>query len=220
MSDKQPTRELEYGERWDTFCAIPDRVQSILDVGCGTGLGFQTYRRKGVRVVGVDNFASCIDEAAGRLDEALVFDVERQPWPEHFQGAFDVVAFCDVLEHLVDPWSVLRGVRPLLKPGGVVIASIPNLRQWRLIAKLALGRWTYQVGAGTVQRDHVRFFTRETVTDMFLEAGYRRPKYYWPRETFHLRGPERAVSALTRGALPDLLYGSYTVSAMPISEQA
>ena len=215
MADLRPYNEAEHGERWDTYCALPPGVTSILDVGCGAGRGFQAYRRRGIRVVGVDNFPDSVAQASGRLDEALLLDIEHQPWPDHFRGAFDVVAFCDVLEHLVDPWSVLRSVRPLLAPGGVVVASIPNLRQWRLVAKLALGRWTYVSGAGTVQRDHVRFFTRQTVTDMFVEAGYAPPTYHWPRRTFHLRPADRVANSLTAGAIPDLLYGSFTVSAAP-----
>src|SRR5882724_9794829 len=71
MADQASSREMEYGERWDTFCAIPRGVRSILDVGCGSGLGFQTFRHQGVRVVGVDSFPDCIDAAVGRLDEAL-----------------------------------------------------------------------------------------------------------------------------------------------------
>jgi hypothetical protein len=52
---------------------------------------------------------------------------------------------------------------------------------------------------------------------MFMEAGYHAPQYFWPRHTFHLRAPERLLNAATLGKVPDLLYGSYTISARPRS---
>jgi 2-polyprenyl-3-methyl-5-hydroxy-6-metoxy-1,4-benzoquinol methylase len=160
------TREPEFGERWDVFGVVPQRTYSILDVGCGTGLGFQTLRRRGVRVVGVDFDAGCIEQARERLDEARVFNVEGDEWPVEWYGQFDTIAFNDCLEHLIDPWRVLANVHPLLSPDGVVVASIPNIRQWRLIVKLVLGRWDYNIGMGTQQREHVRFFTRKTIEDL------------------------------------------------------
>jgi SAM-dependent methyltransferase len=203
----------ENGERWDVFCALPTAPHSILDVGCGVGLGFQSYRQRGVRLVGVDNDPHSIAAAAGRMDEVLLLDIEHESWPAHFVGVFDVVAFCDCLEHLADPWRVLASVRPLLAPGGRVVASVPNIRQWRLIAKLAFGRWEYLPGAGTIQRGHLRFFTRQTIVDLFCEAGFDSPRFFWPLQTFHLRPLERRLHRLTGRRFPDLLYGSYTVAA-------
>jgi 2-polyprenyl-3-methyl-5-hydroxy-6-metoxy-1,4-benzoquinol methylase len=209
--------EPTFGERWDVFCAMPRQPRAILDIGCGTGLGFQSFRRRGSRVVGVDIDPAELEQAAGRLDDAILMDVESDMWPAHFARSFDVVAFCDCLEHLVDPWTVLRSVPSLLTDEGVVVASIPNIRQIRLIAKLLIGRWDYVNGAGTIQRGHVRFFTRETIVDMFEESGFERPKFFFPRDTFHLRKPERLLDVLTRGTITDLLFGSYTVAARPRS---
>lgn len=203
------------GERWDVFCALPPAPKTILDVGCGQGLAFQRYRARGTRVIGVDSDSAALEQALQHVDEVHLLDIEADAWPGHFRGAFDVIAFCDCLEHLRDPWTVLRSVIPLLQPGGLVVASIPNIRQWRLLAKIAVGRFDYVKAAGTIQREHLRFFTRRTIVDMFAEAGYERPRFYFPRRTFHLRPPERLVNTLTRGALSDLLYGSYTVSASP-----
>jgi len=206
------------GERWDLYCAMPSGVRTILDVGCGEGRGFGRLRTMGVQVVGVDFDESVIQEARKNLDEAVTLDVESGRWPAEFLSRFDVVAFCDCLEHLRDPWSVLRSVRSLLAPRGLVVASIPNVRQIRVLLRLAfLGRWDYLVAAGTVQRDHLRFFTRRTCDAMFAEAGYERPRHYFPRRTFHLGRPERFLHVMTAGLLRELLYGSFTVSAAPLN---
>jgi 2-polyprenyl-3-methyl-5-hydroxy-6-metoxy-1,4-benzoquinol methylase len=207
------------GERWDLHCAMPPGVRSLLDVGCGTGNGFAGLRERGVRVVGVDHDAGVVAEAQRVLDEARVLDIETAAWPSEFSGAFDVVAFADSLEHLRDPWAILRSARGLLAPGGVVVASVPNVRQVRVVAKLALGRWTYVDGPGTMSNSHLRFFTERTARDLFAIAGYEDVRCHYPRRTFHLRRPERTLNALTGGVLAGLLagllYNSLTVSGRP-----
>jgi SAM-dependent methyltransferase len=206
--------DYEWGERRDMLVAMPPCPRTVLDVGCGAGMGFLSLVRKGVTVVGVDADPAGVAKARSRLSEAVVMDVERDPWPAEWTGRYDVVAFCDCLEHLVDPWRVLRDVRPLLRPGGRVVASLPNLRQWRLVVKLLAGRWRYHDEAGIMNRGHLRFFTRQTICELFAGAGYGRPTFHF-QPAFHLRGPERVVSRLALGGMADLLYSSHTVSAEP-----
>jgi SAM-dependent methyltransferase len=198
--------------RWDLDCAIPAGARSLLDVGCGTGGGFAPLRERGARVVGVDHDHQVVEAARRVLDDALVLDVDAAQWPAHFDRAFDVVAFADCLEHLRDPWTVLRSVRRLLTESGVVVASIPNVRQVRVIAKLALGDWTYVAGPGIMSNSHLRFFTERTARDLFEIAGYTDVRFYYPRRTFHLRQPERALNAASGGLFAGLLYSSLTVS--------
>ncbi len=205
-------------ERWDLHCAIPHGVRSLLDVGCGAGGGFAGLREHGVRVVGVDHDSGAIERARRVLDDALVLDVETSRWPREFTGAFDAVVFADCLEHLRDPWAVLRSVRRVLADPGVVVASVPNLRQVRVVMKLALGYWRYVDGPGIMANSHLRFFTERTVRDLFDIAGYADVRCFYPRRTFHLRQPERALNALTGGLIAGLLYNSLTVSARPVRD--
>ncbi len=207
--------DYEWAERWDMSCALPANPRAILDVGCGSGMDFLSLAKGGVEVVGVDMNPKAIEVARPRLSEARVMDVEHDEWPPEWLARFDVVAFCDSLEHMTDPWRVLHGVRPLIRPGGRVVVSLPNLRQWRVVVKLAAGSWRYTDGAGIMNRGHLHFFTRQTIHDLFRAAGYRRPVLYFPRRTFHLRPPERVANALTFGLLADFLYNSYTASAEP-----
>lgn len=202
-------------ERWDMHCALPAGARSLLDVGCGTGNGFAGLRRRGVRVVGIDHDPSVVAQAARVLDDAIVLDIDAGEWPPALAGAFDVVAFADCLEHLRNPWAVLRSARTLLAPGGVVIASIPNVRQARVIARLVLGRWDYVDGPGIMSNSHLRFFTERTALDLFEIAGYADVRCWYPRRTFHLRQPERTLNTLTAGRFAGLLYNSLTLSGRP-----
>ncbi len=76
----------------------------------------------------------------------------------------------DVLEHLQDPWAVVRRLQDLLRPGGVLVASIPNIRNYRVLRSLIFrGRFDY-VASGILDRTQLRFFTRSSCLEL-LECG-------------------------------------------------
>jgi SAM-dependent methyltransferase len=84
---------------------------------------------------------------------------------------YDVIVFADVLEHLVDPRSVLRKVRSLLAPDGFVVASIPNVTHQSLVFELMNGRFEYR-DFGLLDATHIRFFDYLGVLRLFEETGY------------------------------------------------
>jgi 2-polyprenyl-3-methyl-5-hydroxy-6-metoxy-1,4-benzoquinol methylase len=71
-------------------------------------------------------------------------------------GTFDHIIFSDVLEHFIDPWSVLKKVAPLLRSGGSVIACIPNIGHISLIVELLSGQFRY-VSRGLLDKTRLRF---------------------------------------------------------------
>ena len=123
------TEQHAYGdsERVELDQFIPATAQSVLDVGCWQG-GFGAAlkrKRSGCVAWGIESDRECAAVAATRLDRVINGRFpEEMPVDEHF----DLVVFLDVLEHLVDPWSALRHASSLLRPRGVVVASIPNVR--------------------------------------------------------------------------------------------
>ena len=77
------------------------------------------------------------------LDHVVTADVELDGLP-FSPASFDAILFADVLEHLVDPGASSRTATPLLAPGGVVIASIPNIQNLDVIRRLIRGRFDYR----------------------------------------------------------------------------
>lgn len=160
-----------YGnEREEVQDMVPTDARVILDVGCGRGImASQLKAKRSAEVWGVEIVAEAAEDAAKRLDKVISASVE-EALPQLPDNYFDVIIFADVLEHLVDPYTVLEQIREKLKPGGIVTASIPNIRHWSIFIELFEGRWVYRK-EGLMDSTHLRFFTRSTIVDMFQKAG-------------------------------------------------
>src|SRR5688572_21810834 len=93
--------------RPDVAALVPPGCRRVLEVGCGAGRLGEALRRRGHHVTGIELVPAAAEEARRRLDRVVTADVEAGglPFPP---GSFDAVVFADVLEHLVDPWRVLR----------------------------------------------------------------------------------------------------------------
>jgi len=88
-------------------------------------------------------------------------------------ASFDTILLLDILEHLVDPWAAVAKLTPLLRPRGTMIASIPNVRYYKVVLPLLLrGEWTLRDN-GILDRTHLRFFVKETAIDLMTSSGLR-----------------------------------------------
>jgi 2-polyprenyl-3-methyl-5-hydroxy-6-metoxy-1,4-benzoquinol methylase len=172
MTRTTPAAQAYYANpRADVLRHVPRHARSVLDVGCGAGaLGAGIKRRQPARVVGVEYVAEQAACARTVLDAVYVGDVATIELP-YAPGSFDCLIYCDVLEHLVDPWATLARHRPLLAPGGTLLVSLPNVQFVGVIAGLLRGRWEYRQ-RGIMDRTHLRFFTRRSAAAMIACAGY------------------------------------------------
>jgi 2-polyprenyl-3-methyl-5-hydroxy-6-metoxy-1,4-benzoquinol methylase len=168
-------KSFEYfeGARYDYIDELPvNRGARILEVGCGYGGtgSLALAREKCGTYCGVELCLSAAEEAKGRLSEVLVGNIEevQLPWPT---GSFDVLILSEVLEHLVDPWTTLRKIRPLMKTGSHIRASSPNVSHYKLVKMLLKGDWTL-TDVGTMDKTHLRWFTPKTYRDLFESSGY------------------------------------------------
>lgn len=145
---------------------------TALDVGCNTGYLGSLLMERGTKVWGIDNDATALAQAAAAGVEAELADLDVTPLSEIFRGRrFDVVIFADVLEHLKRPDLVLADAHSILADGGRVVASIPNVAHGNVRLDLLLGRFGY-TKIGLLDHTHLRFFTGETVTALFRDAGF------------------------------------------------
>jgi 2-polyprenyl-3-methyl-5-hydroxy-6-metoxy-1,4-benzoquinol methylase len=99
----------------------------VIDMACGEGYGSDLLASQATSVVGLDANPEAYDHARARYVRGnLRFDrgmVENYGEP----GSFDAVVFLQTIEHVIDPRAVLEHMRGLLRPGGVVYVSTPNV---------------------------------------------------------------------------------------------
>lgn len=204
-------KETKYyaNNRTDLISLMPPAAKRILEIGCGNGAtGAELKRRLGAEVVGVELFPQAAAEAEKVLDRVFTGDVEKIALP-FAKGYFDAVIYGDVLEHLIDPWGLLAKHALLLKPGSVAAASIPNIAHYRVVRMLRRKQWRYE-RSGIMDVTHLRFFTIDSIREMFAAAG------------FEITAVERIISAsrvrkfwnrALCGALSDDLTEQYLIAA-------
>lgn len=162
-----------YGNpRHDYVAALPVSADAaILELGCGNGAtGLLALREhKCGRYVGIEMFEPMARRAEEVLTAVHVGNIETLILP-YDAGTFDGLIISEVLEHLVEPDVVLARLVQLLKPGGRVFASSPNIAHWRPIWDLLHGRFEYQ-DKGLMDRTHLRWFTPTSFRRMFEAAG-------------------------------------------------
>ena len=155
---------------------VPMESKKILEIGCGDGAtgALLKLRIPSSEVIGVEIAKRPAALAAKFLDAVHVGNVEdaEQFSLPYSEGHFDVLIAADVLEHLVDPWTTLKRLATLVEPNGRIVASIPNVQNWRVLLPLIFrGRWTYRE-SGLLDRTHLRFFTRITMVELLVHAGF------------------------------------------------
>ena len=158
--------------REDLIELIPLGTGKILEVGCGAGATGKALRQKGFEeIVGIEVNEQVAQQGRAYYDKLIIGDVEKVDLAVGNEY-FDCILYGDVLEHLVNPWRVLREHHRLLKKGGTSICSIPNIRHYRIIKKLVLkGKWEY-TGDGILDRTYLRFFTLDSIRTMLNDAGF------------------------------------------------
>jgi len=166
---------VDRGEVTDRLLSVIPRQSRVLDVGCGTGaITKNLQERLDLNLIGLEPNPERASAA-----RALGLDVRTEILtPELIEslGLFDVVLFADVLEHLLDPVEILRMARAALAPGGVVVASIPNVAHWTIRWNLLRGRFDYQP-TGLMDATHIRWFTTTSVRRLFTTAGFTESSY-------------------------------------------
>ena len=147
-----------------------DDALDVLEVGAGLGstLSRIEYMYPKARVHGIEIVEKVADFASKYTDMKCT-NIETYEFRE--DEMYDYIIFGDVLEHLVDPFKLVERLRSVLKPGGCIIASIPNILNANVIFNLLHGHFSYE-DSGILDRTHLRFFTKNEVIKLFQERGY------------------------------------------------
>lgn len=154
----------------------------LLDIGSGAGVGAKLL----ADTIGIDH-VTCVDISVQALSETvkkgfspLIASAEGTVLPFR-NDTFDVVVIDEVIEHLVDTDSIMNEIHRVLKPGGQLVLSTPNLASWfnRLAmlfgfqpaySEVSFKKVYGRPGSGIV--GHLRLFTKRALVAFVADAGF------------------------------------------------
>jgi SAM-dependent methyltransferase len=146
-----------------------ERPREVLEIGTATGYLSAEMVNRGCVVTGIEQDQEMANIARPHCREMIVADIETLDLSN--LGQYDAVVFGDVLEHLRNPREILQKASALLKPGGKVLMSLPNVANIWVRLNLLFGRFNYS-RVGILDETHLRFFTLQTMKQLAAESGF------------------------------------------------
>lgn len=135
----------------------------LLDVGCGGGFFLKSMEDTYSEVIGVEISTSHAEFAQKTMMlDVLNGTIQTVKFPEDY---FDTITLWDVIEHVVDPHATLNEARRILKKGGLIAVSTPNVNG--ITASLIKETWLYYTPP-----QHLYFFNPKALSTLFKESGF------------------------------------------------
>lgn len=157
------------GVRKEVFSKIFFKPVRILEIGCGEG-GFRQNFDYEVEYWGVEP-SNAANKALVSLNR-VINDTYDRAAPQIPDNYFDLIICNDVIEHISNCNEFIRDVKSKLADGGLLMASIPNVRYiGNLIGLLFWKDWKY-TDSGILDVTHLRFFTYKSMVRFFEENDY------------------------------------------------
>ena len=166
---KAETTAFDGVRRYEQISRVVQQLGSrkILDVGCGDGRLGRAIRANCPNIVihGCDLSTAALTRSEG-LDRQYVVDLNWEALPEPGES-FDLVIASEVIEHLIMPDRVLEELTRLLKKGGHLLLTVPNVAFWRFRVQALNG----QVPSVTADDRHLHSFSASLLEHLIREAG-------------------------------------------------
>ena len=201
--------------RYELIDLIPKNSNNrVLELGAAGGDSLLKIKELGLagEVVGVE---LCelpnSNQKNSSIDNFFIGNIESTSITFN-DNYFDVIICGDILEHLIDPWEMVRKIQTWLKPGGTFILSIPNIRELKVMYKIFFkGDFGYEKD-GILDKTHLRFFCKRNLIALITDAGlnikiitstdfYKRSKFW----------KKRWLNFLTFGLFKDFLITQYII---------
>lgn len=153
---------------------LPDNLTGlkILDVGAATGYFSKYLQDNGAIVTAIDISLEAIAEAQKIVPKSFVVDIESGEGTDVLsEDEFDYIIAGEIIEHLFNPRQALLYFRKLLKPGGKIIVTTPNIVLWSHRIRILMGSFEY-TETGVFDHGHIHFFTYYTLKKTLRDCGF------------------------------------------------
>jgi 2-polyprenyl-3-methyl-5-hydroxy-6-metoxy-1,4-benzoquinol methylase len=144
---------------------LPASYTRVMDVGCGSGVTSSWLKQRcpAVEAIGVEADLDAARQAGKVLDRVIAVNVEQSlDFIDEYFEKIELLLLLDILEHLRDPWTFLQKIKSVVKDQGCIIASIPNVRNVKVLMPLIvfmgngdtviLGCWTRRIYGSSLRK--------------------------------------------------------------------
>lgn len=190
---------------------VPDGIEHILELGCGTGLTGRAIKNKSknkIEVVGIEIEPDIAEKAKKNIDKVINDDAEKVELP-YDREYFDCIIYANILEHLIYPEKLIIKNCKFLKQNGYVIVIIPNIAHYRTIKMLLRKEWNYQ-DRGILDDTHLRFFAFKNIKAMFNKANLKIIKIV---KKISASKQKKIINKILFGIITDYLTEEYIILA-------
>lgn len=185
---------------WKKHFGSVDRLNGpLLDCGTGSGAMLAKAEAAGIKAKGVEFNREVAKWLKGMDYDVSVVDLSSGSLPAAEHG-WQIVTSCDVIEHLIDPFHMLKEIYRVLADGGHAYISTPNASFWKRVQELRHGRM-FRTSGDFVLKDggHLSYWGPQDLIDALKGAGFR-------DIGIEYRNQERAPANLRAGEWSDHAY--------------
>lgn len=205
--------------RMDIIKLIPKRGNNkVLEIGAGGGDTLIEIKKQNIatEVVGVDLMhLKNTNQDNPLIDKFIYGNIENIDLglPLNY---FDIIICGDVLEHLIDPWKTLKNLYRYLKSDGIIITSIPNIREIQTLYKIVVKADFGYEEKGILDKTHLRFFCKKNILSLLKEASFESISVNSSFDTIGVSSIRKLSNQLTLGLFRDFLTIQYIIVAKKI----
>jgi methionine biosynthesis protein MetW len=147
--------------------------ERLLDIGCWDGYLLERVQKAGQykEFYGVDLVSEGVEAVRRKGFQAQAVDLNGEPLPFPDQY-FDGVTILAVLEHLFDPYAVIREIHRVLRPGGELVIDVPNVASFTNRSRILLGRLPVTSPDPGWDGGHLHYFTRHALDRLLNQEGF------------------------------------------------
>ena len=212
---KDETRDPPPNEIYDTASSVLEGGEKILDLGCGAGRFSLYIRGKFKEIHGVEIAEERLRIARGQEMFLSVANInESLPYKDNM---FNAVSCLDVIEHLIDPGSVLKEIYRVLRPNGQLVLTTPNFRYFRNIDRLVFKGAFPHTSSDTFVcvwgEGHLHYFTRKDLAGLLKNAGFEKIVFHINQDQFHKSKKRKLIRLLTG----EKVFGEWFCNSITVS---
>jgi len=171
-SDQTDNLTVTYLEVLDGIISYLSKETKILEIGCGNGFVLKALLDRGYKnLCGIEPSQDAVLKADGIIKDRIMVDVLREGL--YKSESFDLIFLFQVFDHIQDPLGFLSICYNLLSPGGSILVMAHDIKS---LSARVLGE-----KSPIIDIEHMYFYSKKTIKEVFVKAGFNPLKIYSPR---------------------------------------